>query len=116
MNKHLLTGTAAILLAAAIVTMGCQSDPIDSLGQETAITTQTKENPIPQVRSKVPRITAKELKSRLDSGEDILIIDTRTRSFYDSSHIAGSIQILGPEIAEHLDELPRDVDIVLYCT
>jgi 3-mercaptopyruvate sulfurtransferase SseA len=61
--------------------------------------------------SEVPRITAEELKQRLDDGEDILIIDTRTgRRLFDSGHIPGAIM----KPASY-DDVAHDQVIVIYC-
>jgi rhodanese-related sulfurtransferase len=62
--------------------------------------------------SEVPRITAEELKQRLDDGEDILIIDTRIGSRqYELSHIPGAIKK-----PRSLDDVAHDQAIVAYCT
>ena len=62
--------------------------------------------------SEVPRITAEELKKRLDDGEDILIIDTRIGSRqYNLRHIPGAIKN-----ARSLDDVAHDQAIVAYCT
>ena len=61
--------------------------------------------------SEVPRITAEELKKRLDDGEDILVIDTRTGSRqYDLQHIPGAIRNTGG-----FGDLAHDRTIVAYC-
>jgi rhodanese-related sulfurtransferase len=62
----------------------------------------------------VPRISPEELKERLDSGEDILIVDVRSAGAYESRHIAGAISVPSHEVESRLDEFPRDQDLVLY--
>jgi rhodanese-related sulfurtransferase len=62
--------------------------------------------------SEVPRITAEELKKRLDDGEYILVIDTRIGSRrYDLQHIPGAIKR-----SRSLDDVAHDQAIVAYCT
>jgi rhodanese-related sulfurtransferase len=62
--------------------------------------------------SEVPRITAEELKKRLDDGEDILVIDTRIGSRqYDLQHIPGAIKR-----PRSLNDVAHDQAIVAYCT
>lgn len=62
--------------------------------------------------SEVPRITAEELKQRLDDGEDILILDTRIGSRqYELSHIPGAIKK-----PRSLNDVAHDQAIVAYCT
>lgn len=62
--------------------------------------------------SEVPRISAEELKKRLDDGEDILIIDTQTsRRQYEQQHVPGAIRSTGG-----FDDVAHDQAIVAYCT
>jgi rhodanese-related sulfurtransferase len=65
-----------------------------------------------------PRITVQELKSKMDKGEEIVIIDVRTGLEYDrsKSKIKGSIRIPILQLAERSKELPKDKEIVTYCT
>ncbi len=66
----------------------------------------------------VPRITAQELKAKMDKGENILIIDTRTGNEYEGSRIKikGAVRISIVKIDEMAAKLPRDKEIVTYCT
>jgi adenylyltransferase/sulfurtransferase len=64
----------------------------------------------------VPRITPQELKERLDSGEAILVVDSRSPLEFEAEHIAGAISVPSSEVESRLDEFPRDQEIVLYCT
>jgi 3-mercaptopyruvate sulfurtransferase SseA len=68
----------------------------------------------PKSSSEVPRISAEELKERLDNGEEILIVDSRANSVFETRHIAGAISVPHYEVDEHLDEFPRDQEIVFY--
>jgi hypothetical protein len=61
----------------------------------------------PTTKAEVPRISVEELKERIDSGESIVIGDTRGQSSFELGHIAGAIIIN--------DDLPLDQEIVLYC-
>lgn len=62
--------------------------------------------------SEVPRITAEELKNRLDDGEDILIVDTRIgRKQYELGHVPGAI--MKPR---NFNDVAHDQTIVAYCT
>jgi hypothetical protein len=68
----------------------------------------------PATRSEVPRITPEELKERLDNGEAILVVDSRTSLEFETGHIAGAISVPSLEVGSRLDELPRDQEIVFY--
>src|SRR2546423_8775119 len=70
--------------------------------------------------SKVPddgvrRITLAELRDALDKGTAI-VIDTRAAKDYNQGHIKGSINIPVDQVANRINELPRDKTIVAYCS
>ena len=50
----------------------------------------------------------------MDNGE-ILLLDVRPRSEYESSHIPGAISIPVEELEEQYSTLPTDQEIVAYC-
>jgi membrane protein DedA with SNARE-associated domain/rhodanese-related sulfurtransferase len=66
----------------------------------------------------VMRITAEELKARMDSQEKILIFDMRNRldRNTDPVRIPGAFHVLPEYIEFHPEDLSRDQEIVLYCT
>ncbi|MGZ3648112.1 MAG: rhodanese-like domain-containing protein [Syntrophales bacterium] len=66
----------------------------------------------------VPKITVQELKARIDKGEDLVIVDVRTGNDYEASKIKikGAVRIPIVQIEERYRELPKDKQIILYCT
>ena len=60
-------------------------------------------------------IAAAELKRRIAAGDDVVVVDVRPRQEFDAGHIAGAVSIPLGELAERLDELPDDVEVVAYC-
>ena len=61
-----------------------------------------------------PRITADELKRRLDEGEDIVIADVRRGSWHRSDvKMKGAIRASFDELVERL---PPGAKVVTYCT
>jgi hypothetical protein len=67
----------------------------------------------------VPRITVQELKAKMDRGEDMVILDVRLGSEYAGSKIKikGAIRIPVFELEDNrYKELPRDKDVIAYCT
>lgn len=108
-----------ILLASCGTEIPAPAPAEGEIAEEPDVVTTTvpsTENQIPTTVSEVPRITVEELKERLDNGEAIVVADTRSPSSFDASHIAGAISVPVTEVTAHLDELPRDQVIVLYCT
>jgi predicted sulfurtransferase len=66
----------------------------------------------------VPRITVQELKTKMDKGEDLVIIDVRTGKDYEGSRIKikGAVRIPIVQMEERYKELPKDKQIITYCT
>lgn len=64
------------------------------------------------------RISADEVKRRLDSGEQIVFVDSRADAAWRDAarQIPGSIRMPPDDVETHLDELPRRGLIVPYCT
>ena len=60
-------------------------------------------------------ITATELKSRMDAGEDIQLIDVRQPDEYAFAKIKGAKLIPLGEIVQRMKELDANKEIVLQC-
>jgi membrane protein DedA with SNARE-associated domain/rhodanese-related sulfurtransferase len=67
---------------------------------------------------RISRITVDELKSQIDKGEDLVIVDLRHALDFeaDPETIPGAFRIDAKELREKNDKLPRDRQIILYCT
>lgn len=63
----------------------------------------------------VPRITAQELRAKLDAGQAV-VFDARRQESYIQQHIAGAISLPWNEVGTRLAELPADKQAVFYCT
>lgn len=70
--------------------------------------------------SYVPRVSASEIARRLysDLHDDMLVLDVRSHGYYSSkaSRIKGSSRIDPNLLLEQIETLPKDKEIVLYCT
>jgi len=66
----------------------------------------------------VARITPEELKSKLDHGEDMIVVDVRDRIDFQAEPaiIPGALHMTVDELDARHREIPRERDIVLYCT
>ena len=64
------------------------------------------------------RVSPEELKAMLDSGERVFIVDLRHPLDYlpDPRVLPGALRISPDALMERSGEIPRDRDIVLYCT
>jgi rhodanese-related sulfurtransferase len=64
-----------------------------------------------------PRVTAEELKRRLDEGEDVMVLDVRRGSWRRSDvKLRGAVRMELEEILRPEGRVPRDVRVVTYCT
>ena len=67
---------------------------------------------------RMARITPEELKERLDGGEEIVIVDLRHALDVEAEphHIPGALHFSPDDLDARHTEIPRDRDVVLYCT
>lgn len=67
---------------------------------------------------RVLRLDPDELKSMMDAGQDVFVVDLRHPFDYDSEphSIVGALRLSPEEIELKHDLIPRDRDIILYCT
>ncbi len=67
---------------------------------------------------RIARLTAWELLKKMEANEPLTVVDLRhaTEVESDSKKIAGAIWIDRGRIAELHHEIPRDRDVILYCT
>ena len=80
--------------------------------------TQTPPAAEHKAESEIARITVDELKDKLAKNAPVFIIDSRSQGSYDGSEIKikGAVRIPADEIESRLSEIPRDREIVVYCT
>lgn len=64
------------------------------------------------------RITVGELRQQMDAGAAPVIVDVRspTAQTLERHRIPGAVNVPVQDAARHLSELPRDREIILYCT
>jgi adenylyltransferase/sulfurtransferase len=62
----------------------------------------------------VPEIQAEELKQRLDTGENLFLLDVRNEDEYETSNIGGHLIPL-PELPKRVNELDANQKIIVLC-
>lgn len=77
--------------------------------------TPTPGSELPTELADVPRVSSQDLKALLEAGE-VVVVDVRSRSAYERSHIPGAICSPWEEFVQRMPELPQDKVIVTYCT
>lgn len=67
---------------------------------------------------RIARITPEELKRLLDSGESIQIVDLRHSIDFeaDPRMLPGALHFAPDELEHRSSDIPRDRDVILYCT
>ena len=67
---------------------------------------------------RIGRITPEELKRRMDAREDVVIVDLRHSLEFDaeSQTISGAVHMDPADLEEAIDVIPRDREIVLFCS
>src|SRR5262245_18694038 len=67
---------------------------------------------------RIARISPAELKAKLDGGEEIVIVDVRDRIDFEAEPtiIPGALHLTIEEMDSRHQEIPREREIVLYCT
>ena len=71
----------------------------------------------PSVSAEYRKITPEEAKARMDSGDEVLILDVRTQEEYDAGHIPGAILLPNETIGSEEPVLlaDKDAEILVYC-
>jgi sulfur-carrier protein adenylyltransferase/sulfurtransferase len=68
----------------------------------------------PTTVTNIPEITPRELKARLDRGDDLFILDVREPHEYQICHLNGHLIPLG-ELSRRVNELDSSREIVAHC-
>jgi len=65
----------------------------------------------------IKEISSTDLKSRLDAGERVVLLDVRQPEEHAAQHIPNSMLIPLGELEERIDELDdyRESEIIVYC-
>jgi sulfur-carrier protein adenylyltransferase/sulfurtransferase len=66
------------------------------------------------MKNGIPQLSVKELKRRLDSGEEVFILDVREPYEYQIANIGGTL-IPQNDVPQRLAEIDRDREIVVQC-
>ncbi len=62
-----------------------------------------------------PLITPNQLQSRVNNGDNITIIDVRSKKDFEKSHVPGALHIPLGELREKATSLDKEISTVTYC-
>ncbi len=128
MNRKIMI-IGALLLLAILLVVGC-SPKESSITSPPETADVSKENPSTSLSEtprgtelppsfylpEVLRISVQEVKAKLDAGANIVIVDSRSKTEYDQSHIVGAISLPFETMAAPYSELDGYDEIITYCT
>lgn len=61
-------------------------------------------------------VTVRELSGIIESGEEIFLLDVRTRSEYEQAHLAATDDLIPyDQLKSNLDRLPKNKNAAIYC-
>ncbi|TGC09148.1 MBL fold metallo-hydrolase [Methanolobus halotolerans] len=60
-------------------------------------------------------ISVHDLRDKLVKGENLFILDVRSKEEWENGHIQGAAHIYVGHVEENLDKIPEDCRIVVYC-
>ena len=60
-------------------------------------------------------LTVQDLKTRIDRGDDLVVLDVREKGKWDEGHIKGARYIYAGHVERRLDEIPTDRPIIVAC-
>jgi rhodanese-related sulfurtransferase len=102
--KKILISLLAVLLGAAVFS-ACGTEPQQNISQSPVEIVQPES------------ISPEEAQERLESEEDIILLDVRNQGEYEEKHIPGSILIPVDELEKRAEaELTdKNTDIFVYC-
>ncbi len=64
--------------------------------------------------NEIPQLSAKELKLRIDAGEQVYILDVREPWEYATAQIGGKLIPMN-EIPQRLAEIDREREVIVHC-
>lgn len=114
-QKALIAIMIAVVAFVAIAT-GLGGQSATAGGANDQVLMQAAAEYFERLPEHVNKIKEPELKQMIDSGDQsIYILDIRDQKDFEAGHIQGAHNIPFREVGKHLDELPADKTLVVYC-
>src|SRR4030067_1477445 len=68
-----------------------------------------------QAETTIKNVSPKEAKELIDSGNEVFLLDVRTKEEYNESHIKTAHLVPVQELEQHIALIPKDKNVVVYC-
>lgn len=108
-------------MAAPLVGLAQKQQPKAQTPPKTQTQPKTQTPPTPQPQPvqvfnprSARRITAEEVKLRVEAGEKVVVVDTRSK--FTGPKIKDAVNATVDKVAAWAKDLPKDTFIVTYCT
>ena len=108
----------ASLMSVLIVLAACmspsateQAPPVIPVPESTTPPDTSLSTP----SQRVPRLTIAELLRKMETGANIVVVDTRTQKEYDTEHIKGAVSVPLAAIIAGEWLPPADQEVIFYC-
>ena len=66
-------------------------------------------------RADIKKLVAEALKTDLDKGKSLILVDVREKDEYAAGHVAGALNLPLSTLEKNYGQLPEDKRVVLYC-
>jgi rhodanese-related sulfurtransferase len=78
---------------------------------------KTLEQLVEEAKENINHISAEELKTAVDNGDAVIVLDVRDKELYESDHLPNAISLPRAAIELDIDEVVPDQDakVVTYC-
>lgn len=100
-----------LMLAAAVTLISCNS--VENQAQNKS--PKPSITPNKNYPDGIGRVTIDELETLMKNGE-VFVADVRNQAMYDAGHIPGAKLIPVGDVANRVNEFPRNKLIVTYCS
>jgi hypothetical protein len=111
MSRLALAGVVLVAIIAG-ATACRESEPGEQTTQTQAAVTQT------QPAGEPTRVDAQQVREWMSEGDELVVLDSRSEGGWGSAatKAKGAIRVPPHDVATHLDRVPRDGRIIVYCT
>jgi 3-mercaptopyruvate sulfurtransferase SseA len=101
------------MLFSILFVIGCQTSATTEQAKKVENTNTSK--PAPAPADGIARISIEDAKKNSEAGKAV-IVDTRNAEAYKAEHIKDAINIPTEETAKRISELPKDKQLIFYCS
>ena len=106
------------MIGGAVLIIGLLATLLLNRQQPVTVLPSASQSPVAQQNipyPDVPRMSPTDAKTQLDSGQAI-VVDVRAVENYQAAHVEGAISIPLDALEARMQELPKNGEIITYCT